>query len=359
MPHVDRPGPHQTYRHPTLAVEERALGALAAGSLRVEMLYVGACGTDVHVVESDPATGYVRGSAPFSVGPQGRVLGHEGVGRVVAAGDGTEAIAPGALVTFESILRCHTCEPCRRGDFNQCDRSVLLGMERDGLFGTVVDVPAELAHDVSDLRRVDDGLKAAACIEPAACAFVACTLCALAPGDDVLVLGAGPIGAFAAMLARLAFGAASVHVVEPVPFRRELAGRWADRTWSVDEFFSDPPPRRFDVLFEASGDVAGIDRALHLLGPNARVAVLGRGGRPLAVGRVDHLITNNISIVGSRGHLCGAFASILRLVRAGRLRLQDVVTDVVEGLPALRDRLLDPTRIAERDCKVLARLGDV
>jgi threonine dehydrogenase-like Zn-dependent dehydrogenase len=104
--------------------------------------------------------------------------------------------------------------------------------------------------------------------------------------------------------------------------------------------------------------VDGIDRALHLLGPNARVAVLGRGGRPLAVRRVDHLTTNNISIVGSRGHLCGAFASILRLVRAGRLRLQDAVTDVVHGLPALRERLLDPAQVLERDCKVLARLSD-
>ena len=86
MPGVAEPGPHQTFRHPRLVVEKRELGRLAPGSIRVEMLFAGVCGTDVHVAQSDPETGYVRGSAPFSLGPEGRVLGHEGVGRILATG---------------------------------------------------------------------------------------------------------------------------------------------------------------------------------------------------------------------------------------------------------------------------------
>jgi threonine dehydrogenase-like Zn-dependent dehydrogenase len=357
LPGVPQPGPHQTYRHPRLLVEKRELGRLAPGQVRVEMLYAGLCGTDLHVAQCDPRTGYVLGSAPFSLDPEGRVLGHEGVGRIVAVGDGVHYLGPGRLVTFESIIRCYQCDPCRRGDFNQCERAVLLGMERDGLFGSVVDVPALLAHDVSDLEDLEGGLRAAACVEPAACGYVAASLCRVTPGDRVLVFGAGPIGLFSAMLCRLAFGAVAVHVVEPVPFRRGLAARWADRAWGVEEFFAQPPPLRFDVLIEASGALENVDRAFRLLGPNGRVALLARSGRPLSLGGVDHMITNNISILGSRGHLCGAFSDVLSLFRAGRIPLHDAVTEVVDGLHGLRESLADPAAVIGRNCKVLARIG--
>jgi D-xylulose reductase len=356
LPGVPAPGPHQLYRNPRLAVETRTLGRLAPATVRAEMLYAGICGTDLHVAQSDPATGYILGSAPLEVGPEGRVLGHEGVGRIVEVGAGVTHLRRGDLVTFESIDRCHHCEPCRRGDFNQCERAVLLGMQRDGLFGTRVDVPALLAHDVGDLEQRPGGLLAAACIEPAACGVLACTACRVGPGDAVLVFGAGPLGLFAALSCRLAFGASAIHVVEPLPFRRELAKRWADHCWDVEEFFADPPARRFDVLIETSGALENVDRALARLGANARVALLARAGRPLSLRNVDHLIANSISIVGSRGHLGGAFSEVLRLVRAGRLPLHEGVTEVVEGLPGLLTRLAAPALVTERNCKVLARL---
>jgi threonine dehydrogenase-like Zn-dependent dehydrogenase len=321
------------------------------------MVYAGLCGSDVRAATADPETGYVVGSTPLAVGPEGRVLGHEGVGRVVEAGSGVTHLRPGTLVTFESILRCHRCDPCRRGDFNQCERAVLLGMERDGLFATVADVPALLAHDVTDLARSEAGLRASACVEPASCAFVACSSCRVGAGDRVVVFGAGPIGLFGAMLCRTAFGAASVHVVEPVPFRRDLAARFADEVHDVEEFFARPPPGPIDVVVEASGDLGNVDRALPLLGPNARVALLARSGRPLSISRVDHLITNNVTVFGSRGHLCGAFSAVLRLVRAGRLPLEEAVTAVVDGLDGLCETLADPSLVAERNGKVLARLG--
>src|SRR5687768_3598248 len=83
MPGIDRPGPHQIYRHPRLAISDRPLDALGSGMIRVEMVYVGICGTDLHVVQCDSSSGYILGSSPLSLGPNGRVLGHEGVGRIV------------------------------------------------------------------------------------------------------------------------------------------------------------------------------------------------------------------------------------------------------------------------------------
>jgi (R,R)-butanediol dehydrogenase/meso-butanediol dehydrogenase/diacetyl reductase len=353
---VECPGPQQIYRRPRLTLEERSLGSVPAGNVRVEMGLVGICGTDLHAVQCDPASGYILGSTPLDIGPEGRVLGHEGIGRVREVGSGVAGIRRGDWVVFESLETCNRCEPCRKGRFNQCLHAVLVGMQRDGLFAEVVDLPVQLVHDVTDLVAGESGRRATACIEPAACSLVALDAAGLKPAEGVLIFGAGPIGLFAAMLSRLAFGAASVQVVEPLRFRREFARRWADRVYDVEEFFAEPARSSTDVLIEASGQLENVDRALLRLGPNGRVVLLGRSGKPLTLQRVDHVITNNLAIIGSRGHLGGAVGDLLRLYRNARLPLHEAVTGVVRGLGGLKSLLEDPTALPAEHCKVLAQL---
>lgn len=345
--------PNRLYRYPGLSIEQRGLGPLEAGDIRIEVIYAGVCGTDIHVLQTQPETGYIVGSAPLSIGQGGRVLGHEGVGRIVAVGAGVKHVRPGSYVTLESIIACKVCAACRRGQYNQCEHALLLGMEQDGLFGTIVDVPASLAHDVSDLAGSEAGLKAAACLEPAACAHVAATNARVSPGDRVAIFGAGPIGYFAAMLCRELFGAAEVHLVEPVGFRRNFAGRWVDRQYDVEEFHAADLRHSFDVIIEASGISRNIGRAFPRMGPNSRIVMLARSAQALSIDDVDHLITNNISISGSRGHLGGAFNDLLRLYRSGRLPLHEAVTTTIDGLESLQACLEQPAEILESNCKVL------
>jgi len=364
MDGVVRPGPHQTYKNPQVTLETRELGKLHPHGIRVAMAYAGVCGTDVHVVQTNPQTGYIRCSAPLEIPSRGRIIGHEGVGKVLEVGSEVRHVQPGAFVTFESIVVCHFCDACRRGYFNQCQRARLLGLQRDGLFGTVVDVPSLLTHDVSDLADSDNGLRAAACAEPAAVAYVACQNTRVSGGDVVVVFGAGPIGLFTAMLCEFVFGASRVEIVEPEAKRRDLARQWCDHVHDVEEFFEGVLPAAgkkpscpIDVVIEASGEVSNVDRVFASLNANSRVALLARGGAPLTLSSVDHMITNGISLVGSRGHLGGAFADVLRLYRSNRLPLNAIVSDVVEGPRSLAELLASPDRILTDGCKVLARFS--
>jgi threonine 3-dehydrogenase len=86
------------------------------------------------------------------------------------------------------------------------------------------------------------------------------------------------------------------------------------------------------------------------------VALLARSGAPLVLDAVDHMITNAISLVGSRGHLCGAFAKILSLFESGRLPLQAIVTRVLDGPEELKAALAAPGHLLTDNCKVLVRL---
>lgn len=355
IPGVAHPGPHQIYRHPRIALETRSLGKLAPHCIRVEMLYAGVCGTDLHLVQKDPRTGYVMTSCPMSLPEEGRIFGHEGIGRVVEVGSDVSTLRRGALVALESIEVCRQCDRCRGGQFNQCRHSSLLGMEQDGLFATVADVPASLAYDVSDLVRGDEDARALACLEPAGVAMVACQNGRLKQEDSVVVFGAGPIGVLCAMLARTVYGVRRVYVVEPSDFRRQFSARHADRTFTPDEFFASDI-EDIDVVFEASGFMENLDHVLPRMKAMGRVVVLARGGRPLTLNAMDLLITNAVSIIGSRGHLGGAFQTLLGLYREGRFQPGAIVTEVIDGLPDLAALLNDPVQVVERSCKVLVQI---
>lgn len=152
------------------------------------------------------STGYSRSSVPAEIPLEGRLIGHEGLGQVLAVGANIHHLEPGHYVTFESILVCHYCDMCRRGHFNQCRQAKLLGLEKDGLFATVTDVPAAATHNVTELVKGEQDQKALAYVELASVAYLACENTHISGGDVIVVFGAGPIGVYCAMLAKLVFG---------------------------------------------------------------------------------------------------------------------------------------------------------
>jgi 2-desacetyl-2-hydroxyethyl bacteriochlorophyllide A dehydrogenase len=340
FPGIANPQPHQLYRNPQLDIRSRQLGPIFPGHIRVQMIYAGICGTDIHLVNPDLLTGYVQSSAPAYLPDEGRLIGHEGVGKILEVASDVTGLTVCQFVAFESIQSCHACEACRQGQFNQCLNSKLIGMEVNGIFGTVVDIPAILAFDVSRFGNSDRSLQAAACLEPAGVAFLACANAAVSASDRVAILGAGPIGLLTVMLCRLAFGASFVSVVEPSEYRKNLARKWADESLTPDQFKSDHGV--FDVLIDTSGDLDLVSASITRLRHNGRVCLLARSGRALVVDSVDHIISSNISIMGSRGHLGGIYERLAALYENGRLPIDEIVTKVISGLSELAEHLKNP-----------------
>ena len=355
MPGIAHPGPHQTYRRPRIAIERGAMPSLEHGDVRLEMLYAGLCGTDLHLIDAHPATGYIRTSSPVHVPESGRIFGHEGIGRVVESGPGARRLPPGAIVAIESIIACGSCDACLRGFPNQCHHSRLIGLERDGLFATVADVPASVLHDVSAFIGSDDDMRALACLEPAGVALVACRNGRMAAGENLVIFGAGPIGLCCAMLAREVFDAGCVHIVEPVPFRRQLAAQWANVVCGPEEFEAQSPGG-IDVAIETSGCMGNVAHALPGMNAHGRIVVLARSGEPLTLPSIDCMITNAVSIVGSRGHL-GAFGTLLEWYARGRFQPGRIVTRVADGLGEFAGLLAHPADIPDREGKVLVKIS--
>ena len=172
------------------------------------------------------------------------------------------------------------------------------------------------------------------------------------------MFGAGPIGLYSAIAAKCVFGASQIYIVDPISGRRQFAEEWCDRTFDVEEFF-ESPPSGIDVVIESSGVLQNLNKAFPNINANGRAVLLGRCGQPLTIGAPDHMITNAISIMGSRGHLGGAYNDLLTLYLNGKFPLGAPVTKIINGLESLQDYLLHQEKVLNDNCKVLVKLdGD-
>ncbi|MHB1589371.1 MAG: alcohol dehydrogenase catalytic domain-containing protein, partial [Metallibacterium scheffleri] len=150
------------------------------------------CGTDLHILKGDVPT-----CAP------GRILGHEGVGVVEAAGAGVASFKPGDHVLISCISACGRCEYCRRGMYSHCTTGGwILGNEIDGTQAEYVRIP----HADTSLYPIpagadEDALVMLSDILPTG--FECGVLNGkVAPGGTVAIVGTGPVGLAALLTAR-------------------------------------------------------------------------------------------------------------------------------------------------------------
>lgn len=198
-------------------------------------------------------------------------------------------------------------------------------------------------------------MKAMTCIEPAGVAFDACVAADIKPGDRILIFGGGPIGALAAMLCKRVFGASMVSLVEPIDFRRNVVKKIVNNIYKdVNEIYAEI--QDVDVVIETSGVLENVNTIFPKISANGRVVLLARNGKKLVVDDVDHMITNNIKIVGSRGHLEGAFNKILRLYESGDITLDEIITTEINGINKAKE-LLETENFEHKNCKVIVKIS--
>ncbi|MEV7086181.1 alcohol dehydrogenase catalytic domain-containing protein [Streptomyces sp. NPDC093085] len=312
----------------------------------LEVSWCGVCGTDLHEFLEGP---HMIRPAPHpltGVSPP-LALGHELSGTVVALGADVPGIAVGDRVAADPVWRCGVCFWCARGEYHICPRSGSVGLASPGGFAERVTVP------VSGLTRLPDAVPddLAALAEPLAVGLHAVTRAGVRAGDNVLVLGGGPIGFAVVLAARLA-GVAGLYVSEPLAPRREkLLGV------GVTEAFD---PAAVDVrreVFLRTGRI-GPDAVIDATGVPAlaeqAVATVRRGGRVVLAGvghgsvRFDmgQLVFYERAVLGTLG---SAFdiPRVVDLLRTGRLDATPLLTgrfSLAEGAGVFADLTADRAR---------------
>ncbi len=317
-----------------------------AHEVLVRYVASGLCASDTH---------YLVGSI---VGPLPFCGGHEGAGIVEAVGPGVSDLAPGDHVVASFVPACGRCRYCASGRSNLCQfgKYIQAGPMVDGTYrmhledgrdlhqflmvstfsqyavvseNSLVKVPNDLPLDVLCLLGCGVGTGFGSATNSAE----------IRPGDHVMVVGAGGVGMSAVQGAALA-GAATVAVVDPVAFKREVANQLG-------------ATHTFETLAEANEfvlsvtDGQGADAAILTMNEptNQDVAdtfnAVGKGGTLVLTGMASmhepigipiHLMmipSFQKTIRGSLFGQCNPRADIPRqidLYRAGKLKLDEMIT---------------------------------
>ena len=169
-----------------------------AGEVKIEIAACGICGTDVHVRHDE-----------FPYWPP-VTLGHEFTGTIVEVGPNCRAAKVGERVVAEPHNRaCGVCALCRTGNSHICAEKRSPGWGVDGGMARYICYPEKLLHRMPAGMTFDQG----AMVEPTANAVTdVIERARITAGDLAVVIGPGPIGLLAAMVARAA-GARDVVVV--------------------------------------------------------------------------------------------------------------------------------------------------
>ena len=274
----------------------------------VAPLWCGMCGTDLKAYVDPQVT---LGGATLPL-----ILGHEFSARVVAVGAQVQSAQPGDEVAVMPLRHCGACGVCRRGEFSLCPNKRWTGLGAQ--WGGLADYALVASYQLSPLAGIaaDTG----ALVEPAAVAMNAVQRAGVQPGDAILVMGCGPIGAFV-ILGGMVAGAASVLAVEPNDGRADRAGALGAEVRMSDQL----APGEVDVAFDCAGVGDSLARCVAAVRPGGTVCVpaVHRGSAPVDVRAVTRA---NLSLVGSMGYTRSVWDRTLELIRAGRLPVERVVT---------------------------------
>ena len=286
------------------------------GEALLKVKYCGICGADV---------ASYTGNQPFTTYP--RIPGHEFSAEIVSVPENDKGLKAGDVITCNPYFNCGGCYACKRGIVNACYDNQTMGVQRDGSFQEYITMPVERLIDGKGLSA-----KELALIEPFSISCHALSRAEIKDGDNLLIMGAGPIGLFAMIKAK-AMGA-RVMIADMLESRLNLAKEYgADMIVNVKEkdlhesALEFTNGNGFDVCVEACGApetfLSCIDEASH----GANIILIGNGKR-----NTDFLhsiiLKKELNIFGSRNAFTKDFEELIDLVASGKVDVMKMVSGI-------------------------------
>jgi threonine dehydrogenase-like Zn-dependent dehydrogenase len=291
----------------------------------------GICGTDVHVLDGD-----------YRVVRYPVIPGHEFGGVVVAVGAAVRGLSVGLQVAVDPMDYCDACSMCRSGWTNMC-------LDGGGLGTTAPGALAEyVAVNAARCEPLPPGLSLAHAnlVEPLACALHAIDRLGPVLGQDVLVIGAGPIGLL--MTALLTASGGHVDLADRRPERLTVGQAFGARRTGASVRQLDSA---WNVVVDATGDPAAVADGLSVARRAGRICLLGvtGPGRSFALEPFD-LVARELTLVGvnSVRHTFGRAAAMLAsgILPAGLLHEAPLpLTAAAAALERCRDGAGFKTRV--------------
>ena len=303
-----------------LELMSRPVPAPGPDEVLVRVKACGVCGTDLHIFHGEE--GSAKSTLPL-------ILGHEFAGEVAAVGGGVAGVRPGDRVAVDPNCACGMCRFCRLGKPHFCENKLCYGTVLDGAFAEYCLVKEKVCYLLPDGLDYCSG----AMVEPVSCCLHGIDLCGIQPGQNVLIIGCGPIGQIMLQLA-LAAGAAKAAVIEPVPGKRETALKYGAAA-AIDPSAGNIEPElikagfsNIETVIECVGNTRTMRQAIDLASPAATVMLFGLSSPAdtLEINPFNDLFRKEIKLTASFVNPLTCSRSI-ELMSGGRLSVGGIITD--------------------------------
>ena len=299
------------------------------GEALIRIRTAGICGSDI---------GAFRGKNQLVTYP--RIIGHELAGVIESVPeDNPKGLKAGDEVIIDPYLYCGKCYPCRIGRTNCCTDLHVLGVHVDGGMAEYFCHPADML--VRKPAEMDWNLAAMA--EPLTISLHGIHRGGLKAGEYCVVIGAGPIGLLAAMVAE-AYGAHAI-LLDLVQERLDFA-KGLGVEYIVNSGLEDPVKAVAAItggemaqqVMECSGANPAIQMTLDLVSHAGRITLTGWPAKDtlLPTGTITR---KEVDIRGARTS-AGEFEEAIELICSGRIDIGKILTKVIsldEAPAVIRD----------------------
>lgn len=284
------------------------------GEALVRVRRIGVCGTDFHAF---------RGVQPFFTYP--RVLGHELAVQIESMNDERSDLKPGDWCAVRPYIECGQCIACQSGKPNCCTKLSVLGVHADGGMREYLTVPSRALHPSRELTPEQLAL-----VEPLSIGAHAVSRAALARGEHVLVIGAGPIG-----LATIQFAIAAgaiVMVLDTNPQRLAFCRQHVASARCLDPA-SDALEQIAAVtsgdlptaVFDCTGNAASMSAAFNFAAHGGRLTYVGIVQADIALH--DPLFhRRELTLLASRNATRGDFERVIMSIASGAIDVRPWIT---------------------------------
>lgn len=287
------------------------------GDVQISVAYCGICGTDLHAYH-----GHMDQRIGFN-----RILGHEMSGTIAAVGEGVEGWSSGDRVVVRPLDPGEDNPAIQRGHSHISHNLKFLGLDSQGAMQQLWNVPAFTLHRIPDTVSLRD----AALIEPLAVACHDVRLSGLQPGEDVLVIGGGPIGMLVAMVAKAAGG--NVTISEINENRLSLAEDLGFETMNphvvdpVAEIMKKTGDKGADVVFEVSGVQPAVDLMTAVGATRARIVMVAIHAQKPNID-LFQFFWRELQLIGARVYEPEDYEKAIASIAAGEINADAMITDI-------------------------------
>jgi hypothetical protein len=233
------------------------------GEALVSIKQIGVCGTDLHAY---------AGNQAFFTYP--RILGHE-IAAAVEKPNNSNFLKKDDRIVVIPYLHCGSCRACESGKTNCCEKLKVLGVHTDGAMQQYMALPESILIHTPQLSWDEMAI-----VEPLSVAAHAVRRAAIKPGEEVMVMGCGPIGLAIMAFAKLA--GAVITALDINPQRLNLAKKHFKASQLIDAGkmgnnpeLKDQYKNSFDTVFDATGNKSAMES-----GPD----YVAHGGKYVLVG---------------------------------------------------------------------------